>query len=78
LNEESFSYEWKHADQRIDLLQRRVSEVVEKAALGGEDPAETFYRICDLAFAMKGEHAPKSPVEPLRLRPPRLTEAWFC
>ncbi|HSB07915.1 MAG TPA: CUAEP/CCAEP-tail radical SAM protein [Blastocatellia bacterium] len=81
LNEEGFSYEWRHPDQRIDALQRQISALVEDAAARNEDSAATFNKIRDLAFAVRGDDVPagtKLPFEPLRLRPPRLTEAWFC
>lgn len=81
LNEESFSYEWKHADPRIDLLHTEVGKIVEEAAINNEDPVETFYAIRELAFSFRG-YSPDIrgalPVDTLRLRPPRLTEAWFC
>jgi radical SAM superfamily enzyme YgiQ (UPF0313 family) len=81
LNDESFSYEWKHRDWRLDELQQQISAIVERAASTDEDTAETFYRIRELAYATRGDHMPvlgAAPFEPFRLRPPRLTEAWFC
>jgi len=81
LVQESFSYEWAHPDRRMDELQRRVSEVVEQAASSSEDVAETFFSIRDLAYAVRGEAQNDrsiSRLDPARLRPPRLTEAWFC
>ncbi len=81
LNEESFSFEWKHRDWRVDELQQQISAEVERAAATDEDAAQTFYRIRDLAYAARGSDklALGGPLfEPLRLRPPRLTEAWFC
>ena len=81
LVQESFSYEWAHPDRRMDELQRRVSEVVEQAASSSEDVAETFFSIRDLAYAVQGEAQNDrsiSRLDPARLRPPRLTEAWFC
>jgi hypothetical protein len=81
LNDESFSYEWKHRDWRVDELQQQISAIVERAASTDEDTAETFYRIRELAYATRGDHMPvlgAAPFEPFRLRPPRLTEAWFC
>ncbi|MEK6324991.1 MAG: CUAEP/CCAEP-tail radical SAM protein [Acidobacteriota bacterium] len=81
LVQESFTYEWAHPDRRLDELQRRVSAVVEQAAGRNEDTRETFYDILELAHAARGD-APSGrlavPIDPSRLRPPRLTEAWFC
>jgi len=81
LVQESFTYEWSHPDRRLDELQKQVSGIVEQAAGTGEDPIETFLRIRELAYAARGDalcirQAPA--IDPLRLRPPRLTEAWFC
>ncbi|HSE35898.1 MAG TPA: CUAEP/CCAEP-tail radical SAM protein [Blastocatellia bacterium] len=78
---ESFSYEWAHPDPTMDELHKRVSALVEQAACRNEDAAETFYRILELARAVRGEAlegrlTPR--IDPARLRPPRLTEAWFC
>lgn len=81
LVQESFTYEWKHADPRMDELHKQVSALVEKAALLNEDPAVTFYRIRSLAYQARGDQDSDQPaphIAPLRLRPPRLTEAWFC
>ncbi|HWN99893.1 MAG TPA: CUAEP/CCAEP-tail radical SAM protein [Blastocatellia bacterium] len=81
LVQESFTYEWKHPDRRMDELQRRVTALVEHAANIDEDAPTTFDRIRAMAYAVKGEASPerkREPTNPLRARPPRLTEAWFC
>lgn len=81
LVQESFSYEWAHPDPRIDELHRRVSALVEQAAVRNDDAAETFYAILEMAHAVRGDALAGRlalPVDPARLRPPRLTEAWFC
>lgn len=81
LVQESFSYEWAHPDPRMDELHRQVGALVEEAAGRNEDAAETFYSILELAHAVRGDaHEGRLglPVDPARLRPPRLTEAWFC
>jgi radical SAM superfamily enzyme YgiQ (UPF0313 family) len=96
LVQESFSYEWRHPDQKMDELHKQVAGIVEQAARRNEDPRATFYRIRDAACRMRGdeneigrieicadeicanETSVAHSVEPLRLRPPRLTEAWFC
>jgi radical SAM superfamily enzyme YgiQ (UPF0313 family) len=81
LVQHSFSYEWVHPDRRMDELHAKVSALVEEATGRNEDPGETFQRILELAYTARGD-APPSRLEltydPLRLRPPRLTEAWFC
>ncbi|MFP5261037.1 MAG: CUAEP/CCAEP-tail radical SAM (seleno)protein [Blastocatellia bacterium] len=81
LAQESFTYEWEHPDPRMDELHRQVSALVEQAARRDEDPAMTFYRVRQLAYQARGDRdsVPSMPdIAPLRARPPRLTEAWFC
>ena len=81
LVQESFSYEWKHPDPNMDELHRRVSALVEEAASNNEDTRRTFYDILQLAYELRGGAKEKRLAQyanPLRLRPPRLTEAWFC
>jgi radical SAM superfamily enzyme YgiQ (UPF0313 family) len=81
LVEEQFSYQWTHADPRMDELQRQVSLLVEDAARRNVDASATFYRACDLAYRARGAEPimkKAAAVSPFRLRPPRLTEAWFC
>lgn len=81
LVQESFTYEWKHPDPRMDDLHARVSALVEQASATNEDSAQTFYKIRELAYLSRGDGRPfqsSFQVNPLRLRPPRLTEAWFC
>ena len=81
LVQESFTYSWSHPDPRMDELQSRAAELVEQAALDKEDPADTFWKILDLACEAAGKSHPATAglrLPPLRRRPPRLTEAWFC
>jgi radical SAM superfamily enzyme YgiQ (UPF0313 family) len=81
LAQESFTYEWAHRDPRMDELHKQVSALVEQAVQRDEDTAVTFYRIRELAYRARGRQDSVQPVpdiEPLRSRPPRLTEAWFC
>jgi radical SAM superfamily enzyme YgiQ (UPF0313 family) len=82
LNQQMFTYEWQHPDRRLDELQKQVAAVVEEAAQSNEDAMQTFYRISDLAYAMRGADPPpgnrRRQIDPLRSRPPRLSEAWFC
>ena len=80
LRQESFSYEWQHPDPRMDALQQQVARLVEQAAQQGEDALQTFYRIRSLAYRMRGDESVEAiaPFIAARLKPPRLTEAWFC
>jgi hypothetical protein len=54
LDPEGLTYHWHHPDTRMDDLQRRVSRLVEDAAVSGEDVAVTFYRIRGLAESLVG------------------------
>jgi radical SAM superfamily enzyme YgiQ (UPF0313 family) len=80
LVEEAFTYQWSHTDPQMDELHRQASRMVEIAVGRNEDPAVTFYRLRDLAYAARGDRPSINAVglAPLRARPPRLTEAWFC
>jgi len=81
LAQEAFTYEWSHEDPRMDELHKEVSALVEQAVRRNEDSAATFYRIRDLAYRMRGDRESVRAIPtiaPARLRPPRLTEAWFC
>jgi radical SAM superfamily enzyme YgiQ (UPF0313 family) len=81
LEQETFSYRWRHPDTRMDRLQEAVAALVAEAAPRGEDAAVTFDRIRRLSDEARGA-AVHSPVvarlAPDRIRPPRLTEPWFC
>ena len=81
LNQASFSYEWTHPDPRMDRLHTIVTQAVEAAIRKNEDASLTFYRLKELATAVRDEREPQ-PVQtspdPDRARPPRLTEPWFC
>jgi radical SAM superfamily enzyme YgiQ (UPF0313 family) len=79
LVEDAFHYRWTHPDPRMDRLAAAVAALVAEAADRPEDPAATFGRIGRLADELAG--APPRPALVLpaeRLRPPRLTEPWFC
>ncbi|MBI2468638.1 MAG: radical SAM protein [Candidatus Rokubacteria bacterium] len=77
----AFCYRWTHPDPRMDRLHEAVAALVEQAAEAGEDTAVTFDRVRALADAAAGA-GPRASVAarlaPDRLRPPRLTEPWFC
>jgi radical SAM superfamily enzyme YgiQ (UPF0313 family) len=77
---EEFSYRWAHPDPRMETLQQAATELVTQAAERREDAAITFARVRELADATAGrERRPPVPPPPAnRVRPPRLTESWFC
>jgi radical SAM superfamily enzyme YgiQ (UPF0313 family) len=79
LDEEAYTYNWKHPDSRVDQLQRDVAALVEEAASCEADPYETFGQIEQLAYRAKGIEPPRRETPPRQWkRPPRLTESWFC
>ncbi len=77
---DAFYYQWSHPDPRMDELHRMVSTVVEQAARDEEDPGVTFYRLWRTAEAAAGLPPVRASATPApgRVRPPRLTEPWFC
>ncbi len=77
LNQAAFSYHWEHPDPRMDRLQKAVSALVEADATAGADPADTFYRVRDLAAGRK-PNGVLHQLPPDRMRAPRLSEPWFC
>lgn len=81
LNPASLSYRWQHQDPRVEDLHQEVCRLVEEAAFKTEDPSITFNRICDATYAFKGDNGAlriNRHLPLVRMRPPRLTEAWFC
>ncbi len=81
LERERFSFIWTHPDPRMDQLQEAVAGAVAAAAERGEDAAVTFDEVRALADEAAGEprHARAGArLDPLRSRPARITEPWFC
>ena len=74
-----FHHRWTHPDPRVDRLAEEVGAAVAAAAEGDEDPALTFDRVRALAATAAAAPA-RTPVglAAARVRPPRLTEPWFC
>jgi radical SAM superfamily enzyme YgiQ (UPF0313 family) len=81
LNRETFSYEWKHSDPRMDALQEAVGAIAEAAVRRKEDPSSTFDKIKALALSLHGNRRfspPGAHEIPRAVRPAQLTESWFC
>jgi hypothetical protein len=76
LDQRAFTYRWEHPDPEMDRLQKAVAAVVEQDTKAGEDTSATFYRVQALARGRSGEPGRTLPRD--RLRPPRLSEPWFC
>jgi radical SAM superfamily enzyme YgiQ (UPF0313 family) len=82
LDQQKFQHIWAHPDPRMDSLQQAVTKVVENSTKGKEDPERTFYRLWELVYDTAGlEFASLKKtmsMKPDRMRPPRMTEPWFC
>lgn len=79
LDPDALTYEWTHADLRMEQLQREVARLAETGDACQQDPAETFGAIWTAAHLTAGIDPPEIPAtETHRFRPPRLTESWFC
>jgi radical SAM superfamily enzyme YgiQ (UPF0313 family) len=82
LDQQKFQHTWSHPDPRMDSLQKAVTKVVENSTKAKEDPECTFYRLWELVYDTAGLnfsslHKAVS-MNPDRVRPPRMTEPWFC
>jgi len=82
LDQQKFQHTWTHPDPRMDPLQRAVSKIVEEGAKTEEDPEHTFYRVWELVLGAAGlpfsSLNKTASINPDRVRPPRMTEPWFC
>lgn len=73
LDQTALTYRWTHPDPIMHRLYENVSALVEEASRVGEDAADTFQRVRDLAFGMHENRRPAretSPLRPDRSRPP--------
>ena len=82
LNQQKFQHTWAHPDPRMDSLQKAVTKVVENSTKAKEDPERTFYRLWELVYDTAGLDFASlnkaASLNPNRIRPPRMTEPWFC
>ena len=82
LDQQKFQHTWSHPDPRMDSLQQAVTKFVENSTKAKEDPEYTFYRLWELVYDIAGlEFASlnkAASMNPDRMRPPRMTEPWFC
>jgi radical SAM superfamily enzyme YgiQ (UPF0313 family) len=76
----NFTHTWAHPDPRMDSLQHEVAAIAGDAQESGQDAAGTLDAIVSAASAKSGavREGVTSPPSAARIRPPRLTEAWFC
>lgn len=82
LDQSKFQWRWIHPDPRMDPLQQAVTRMVEEGAKTGEDPERTFFRLWELVYDTAGltfsSLNKTASINPDRVRPPRMTEPWFC
>ncbi len=72
LDQEGFSYNWKHPDSKMDHLYQDVSRMVSEDTRQSVDPAVTCSRV------WKTLEGTEIRFDPKRKKPPRLTESWYC
>lgn len=77
---ERFGHAWEHPDPRVDRLQLEVAKIVADAAREGRPASTTYGSIRDATRAASGQGPAATRFLPARavVRPPRLTEPWFC
>ncbi|MBI3598386.1 MAG: hypothetical protein HY201_02880, partial [Nitrospirae bacterium] len=94
LIQESFTYQWRHPDPRMDTLQKKVSREVEQMTESNFNAADIFYQLKECAIGMaEGRSIVNLPLDtlpntslirgagglsPQGALPPRMTEPWFC
>jgi radical SAM superfamily enzyme YgiQ (UPF0313 family) len=78
---EALAYPWRHADGRVDELQRRIQSVVEQGEKGDLGRGEIFARIWRAAAEAAGDASGAAIWEPqpgARAAAPHLDEPWYC
>ena len=79
LDQTSFTYRWTHPDPRMDELQGKVSEAVQRMTQTRAGTLAIFERVRELAYAARGRKAvPSLPDLIPQIEAPRMTESWFC
>jgi hypothetical protein len=74
----TLTYPWKHADPRVDQLQREIM------ALAGARPTQSRYAFVGQVRTLAGSPNPKSPDHEITKSPnprtsiPYLDEPWYC
>jgi radical SAM superfamily enzyme YgiQ (UPF0313 family) len=71
-------YPWRHADARVDALQKDIQAWVAEAETAGVARRDSFARIWQLAHATAGVSAPALPEAGVAAPAARLSEPWYC
>jgi hypothetical protein len=71
-------YPWKHADARVDALQKDIQALVAEAETNGMTRRDSFARIWQLAHTAAGLSAPALPEGGTAALGARLSEPWYC
>jgi hypothetical protein len=71
-------YPWRHADVRVDALQKDIQAWVAEAEAKGSTRRDSFARIWQLAHAAAGLNAPALPEAGAAVPVARLSEPWYC
>ncbi len=80
-DERALSYRWKHADPRVDSLQRNIEQMVQKETAAGASRRQIFHkawRLCQHVMDRPTKLLPDmTPCVP-RAAVPYLNEPWYC
>jgi radical SAM superfamily enzyme YgiQ (UPF0313 family) len=78
-DESALSHPWVHPDPRVDDLQRRVLDAVERGQASGRSRRELFRDVWHLTHeAAEMPQRPPGGGAPVPATIPFLTEPWFC
>jgi hypothetical protein len=76
---EKWVYEWRSADEEMDLLQSRIARIVERDYQAREDHFTTYLKIRQAVSEISGGYQSRHLQKYERKEwAPRLTEDWFC
>lgn len=80
-DETALSYRWKHPDPRVDALQCRIEELVQKTLAAGADRRFIFHQVWKLvqqALDQRAKLLPDMVACAQRATIPYLNEPWYC
>lgn len=80
-DETALSYRWKHPDARVDALQCRIEELVQRALAAGANRRFIFHQVWKLvqqALDQQAKLLPDMVACAQRATIPYLNEPWYC